>query len=130
MLVIFQTTFSHFSSTWDVEPLAWFKLNKTVRPWHRIISVQLLHNSYVICFVSERYLHLAIVPADRRDDTSGRSTTSRRCDCRDVQSGSHVTVVHLLELKSADETVRFSTTSTSAIVFAKGKMNIFDFFDF
>ena len=97
---------------WDVELLAWCLLSKTVRPWHRIISVQLLHNCFVICYVIERHLHLAIVPAASKND---------------VTSG-HVTIVSLLELKSEDETVRFCTTPTSAIVFARGKMNIFDFF--
>jgi hypothetical protein len=107
---------------WDAELLSSCLLSKTVRPWNRIISVELLHNHFVICYVIERLLQLAIVPAGRSDGTSGQSKPDLST------SGCQVRIYPLLELNSENETVRFCSTSTSAIVFARGKMNIFDFF--
>jgi hypothetical protein len=99
------------------------QLNKTVRPWERVVGVEMQNNSFVIGFVVERTLHLAVLPA-------GNEADDRKCtsDPETAFSGRDAAIYPLMELESEDATVRFCSTPTAAIVFSRGKMNIFDFF--
>ena len=96
-----------FSADWVMKSSC--KLGQTVRPWNRTIAVQFLHNAFVICYEAEGVLYVACV--QKYDDVVS------------VQAN----VFPLMELENQD-TVRFLTTPTSAIVIAKGKMMIFDSF--
>ena len=94
-----------------------------MRPWNRTISAKLLHNFFVVCYVSGEHIRLAVVDAVGSDDI----VNAREESPTEVVSG-RLNKFPLMGLDQEDETVRLMTTPTAAIVVVSGKFNIFDFF--
>lgn len=91
---------------------------------------QFLHNCFVVCYVSEGWLRVAIKPCPAGKQTKSFNLVVIRMSNLffTFHIFVHENMRHFqMELENGDDNVRFRLTPTTLIVFAGTKIHVFDF---